>query len=165
LKSQKHEYASQKKWKPLYSPAKLKLHREEMKAKAVEDKKVKVRVCTVVKPVCEGGRWPKGFAPNPLGRPLLGTNRLELLLDAVRRVECKKNKMLLDYFVERAYEDDSVLIAVVRKLNPDLAAIQLSAAVDVMSDETARDIQAKLRERYLLVTSETPPESEVEVEI
>jgi len=84
-----------------------------------------------------------------LGQHAPGTTRLELLLAAVRRVETQRNKKLLDHFVERGFLDDSVLIAVMRKLNPDLSAVAL-ATVDQnpMSESDAQEIKNELAARH-----------------
>jgi len=150
LKSKRHGYKSQKNWKPLCSSAKLKKHKQEMAAKNAEAAKPpKVRIQPVKVLRRPDGKWLPGSSPNPSGAPVLGTNRLELLLTAVRKVESRKNKTLLEYFVSRAFDDDGVLIALIRKLHPDLAAIQLSTLEDnSMNDAMALEIQKKLRCRY-----------------
>ncbi|HUV41865.1 MAG TPA: hypothetical protein VMW23_08775, partial [Sedimentisphaerales bacterium] len=129
-KAERKEYDSQKNWKPLLGKEKLKTHRLEMKKKkadSLKPAKVRIQQITVERDLASG-RWLPGCASqNPLGRPTLGTNRLELLLNAVRRVESRENKNLLEYFIERAFDDDGVLIALIKKLHHDLAAVQISA--------------------------------------
>ena len=163
LKSQEHGYESQKNWKPLTSPEKLKQHQEEMASKRAEaDAPPQKRIQPVKVSRRPDGKWLPGSSPNPSGAPVLGTNRLELLLDAVRKVENRKNKKLLEYFVERAYADDGVLIAVIKKLHPDLSAMQLSSMTgfnDSMSNELALSIQEKLMRRYESDSSESEAEN------
>ena len=171
-KAQRKEYVSQKTWKPLLGKEKLKAHQLEMSKKKEESEappKVRIQHVTVERDLTSG-RWLKGCSPqNITGRPKLGTNRLELLLNAVRRVESRENKNLLEYFIERAFDDDGVLIALIKKLHPDLAAIQLSAlSDDSINDEIALSIQEKLRNRYESRSSsddsETPPLLESTIE-
>ena len=42
------------------------------------------------------------------------------LENAIREAEKKNNKSLLEHFVQRAYEDNTVLIALMRKILPDV---------------------------------------------
>jgi len=101
-KAQRKEYVSQKTWKPLLGKEKLKAHQLEMSKKKEESEappKVRIQHVTVERDLTSG-RWLKGCSPqNITGRPKLGTNRLELLLNAVRRVESRENKNLLEYFM------------------------------------------------------------------
>ena len=93
------------------------------------------------------GKWLPGCpSPNPKGGPLLGKNRLDLLLTAVRKVESEKNKLLLVHFVEEAYKDNGVLIALIRKLHPDLSAVALSNIID----ETELNEHSDLLKQHLL---------------
>ena len=94
------------------------------------------------------GKFLKGtLGPSP-GRPPLGQTSLDNLLHAIMRVENKTNKKLLDHYITRAFKNDQVLISVMRKLIPDLAAIQQLNYDMQMNDELAAAIQAKLAERY-----------------
>jgi len=146
LKSERHEYDSQKNWKHLCSPEKLKAFREETaskKAKSLESPKPKQ---TVYVKRYSDGKYMKGECPNPTGRPLDGTTHLAHLLAAVRKVESRENKNLLEHFVERAFRTDKVLIAVMKKLIPDLQSISVSPDFNKeMTDETALHIQQMLR--------------------
>lgn len=67
--------------------------------------------------------WVKGVSGNPKGRPPGGHAELEGLRKAVKRVEKKTSKKLYDHFIERAYENDAVLIALCKKFIPDLKQI------------------------------------------
>ena len=72
--------------------------------------------------------WKPGQSGNPLGRQ---KNSAKDELDrSIRRVQDKKNKKLLDHFVERAYEDNTVLIAVIKKLVPDIKFIESEHKTD-----------------------------------
>ena len=108
---------------------------------------MKVKVKKVLR--ATDGKFLKGTAPcNPLGRPVVGATSLDKLLQAVSRVETKLNKNLLDHFITRAFKSDQVLIAVMKKLIPDLAAVASLDLNQVMNDELAVAIQKKLAEKF-----------------
>jgi len=94
------------------------------------------------------GQYLKGsLSPSP-GRPPLGQTSLDQLLRAIVRVENKKNKKLLDHYIERAFKSDPVLCSLMKKLLPDLQSIsQLNFDVQ-MNDTAAANIRKKLQERY-----------------
>lgn len=107
------------------------------------------------------GQFMPGSHSNPMGRPPLGDTRLEKLLQAVARIESKRNINLLDHFIERGFDNDGVLIAVMKKLIPDLKSIDISASYSAsMSDELAASIQKKLQERFQLGPSLTGQKGE-----
>ena len=87
-----------------------------------------------------------GISP---GRPKLGNTKLDKLLQAVSLVETKLNKSLLGHFIERAFKSDNVLIALMKKMHPDLKSIeQLNVADDYMSEEEAEKIRKEMRKRF-----------------
>ncbi len=164
LEAEKHEYQSQKDWRPLTSPEKLKEHQEMMAEKRKKDSKPPVAKPVYVQPQRRAdGKYMKGcIAPNPSGRPLDGSRQLDHLLAAIRRVESKQNKNLLEHFVVRAFVSDKVLIAILKKICPDLQAISVTPGFnEEMTNEMALQIQQRLRERYgdplIQEESETPP--------
>ncbi|HDZ14716.1 hypothetical protein LCGC14_1961150, partial [marine sediment metagenome] len=57
--------------------------------------------------------WTKGVSGNPKGRPKKPLS--EKFEAAVRKVEKIKGKPLFEHFVEQAYEDNNVLVAVMKK--------------------------------------------------
>lgn len=57
--------------------------------------------------------------PGGPGRPR-GPGLSQRLLEAIQSVEARHRKPLLEHFVERAYTSDRVLIALLKKLIPDL---------------------------------------------
>ena len=67
--------------------------------------------------------WKKGQSGNPSGRSKGVPSELEKLREAAARVEKKTGKKLYDHFIERAYENDAVLIALCKKFIPDLKQI------------------------------------------
>lgn len=72
-------------------------------------------------------RWKPGESGNPSGKKegtLNHETRLETISDdiqaSINRIEKKRNESLLDHFVERAFNNDGVLVAVMKKIMPDL---------------------------------------------
>jgi len=80
--------------------------------------------------------WKKGQSGNPNGRPR--RPEVDLLREALEKAKEKKGKEFLEHFVERAYTNDAVGIALARKLLPD----QQDFKVD-----TERDREEKARAR------------------
>jgi len=96
----------------------------------------------------KAGHFLKGtLGASPGRRPLCEGTHLNKLLQAVSRVESRLNKNLLDYFIIRAFKSDQVLIALMKKLAPDLQAVALLVENE-MSNESALAIQKKLAERF-----------------
>lgn len=94
------------------------------------------------------GRFVKGQSGNPKGRPK-NTSISEELRAAIKRVEAERGVSLFEHFVRRAYRSDAVLVAIMRKLVPDLKAMEaLVAGVETMPDEVAEGIRAAMRERF-----------------
>jgi len=74
--------------------------------------------------------WKKGQSGNPNGRPK-GTTRTNLLMDAIAKVEKQKGKKkFLIHAVEQAYTDTRVLVAILKKIIPDLKAIEVTGSGD-----------------------------------
>lgn len=66
--------------------------------------------------------WKKGISGNPGGRPR--NSEIEELRKAMKTVQKKHDRTLLEEFVERAYKDNMVLVALMRKLLPDQKYIE-----------------------------------------
>ena len=97
------------------------------------------------------GAWSKGESGNPQGCPRNVLNLYELAA-AVRTVEKKQRKTLVQHFVERAFINDALLLGLFKKFIPDLASFDAFMAVceDRLSDDTAKGIRVKLLERFKL---------------
>jgi hypothetical protein len=65
--------------------------------------------------------WKKGQSGNPAGKPK--TDARKLLEAAIAAESKKRGKSLYQHMVERAFEDDTVLLGLARKLLPDLRSI------------------------------------------
>ena len=65
------------------------------------------------------GQFTKGhsYGRNQKGRPK--KPEIEELRKAIKAVEEEKDKKLLEHFVRRAYKNDAVLVALIKKLVPD----------------------------------------------
>ena len=61
----------------------------------------------------------KGKTNNPHGRPPAGHAFIDELTKALKKVEQKKGQSLIEYAVERAYKNDVVLCALLKKILPD----------------------------------------------
>lgn len=85
--------------------------------------------------------WKKGQSGNPNGRPSKARDELNVIIKTVER---RKRKKLLTHFVNRAYEDDTVLVALAKKILPDLRHVAGESSVPVRiilerADGTKRD--------------------------
>lgn len=85
--------------------------------------------------------WKPGQCPNPRGRPK-GTKERDYMLEAKLEVEKEKKKSIYRHAFERAFEDDRVLIAMLKKLVPDMAYIE-SDTVQSLADIFALVMGAK----------------------
>lgn len=63
--------------------------------------------------------WKEGVSGNPAGRPRVP--EIQLVRDAIASTEIEKKKSLWKHLIERAFEDDGVLVAVAKKFLPDLS--------------------------------------------
>lgn len=88
-----------------------------------------------------------GESGNPEGRPK--NPAIEELRNALEKVQNGDGSTLLEHFVKRAYESDAVLIAVVKKLLPDLRTVE--ANILAGADETN---VVYIIEKYLEVKKE-----------
>lgn len=72
--------------------------------------------------------WKKGQSGNPNGRP--GNPEIQELRNAIKKVQKTRKDTLLVHFVNQAYADKNVLIAVIKKLVPDLSTTELNNATE-----------------------------------
>jgi len=100
-------------------------------------------------------KFKKGHDPRRCkGRQKGSKNRYSIteLWDAIKVVEGSrgKKKKLLVAFVEQAYDNPAIMVALMKKLLPDLKAIEgmIATFESSMTDKTAAAIQDKLKERF-----------------
>ncbi|MBN2457295.1 MAG: hypothetical protein JXB29_12295 [Sedimentisphaerales bacterium] len=75
------------------------------------------------------GRFAIGNPGNPKGRPK--KPEIDALRVALKKAAEKYDKTLLDHAIERAYTDNNVLIAILRKLLPDLRSVEQNINTEV----------------------------------
>lgn len=96
--------------------------------------------------------FPKGVSGNPKGRPKLGDSKLDKLRTAIAyyAMGIKLNpKDPITQFIKRAFKNDIVLIALMKKLFPDLKSIeQIELPADMYSPEEMRVMREKFYKRF-----------------
>ena len=61
---------------------------------------------------------------------------------AIEKVQKEKDTTLLEHFVRRAYEDDRVLIAVMKKIIADMKHIEADLTVETYEERVKRLLEA-----------------------
>ena len=93
--------------------------------------------------------WAKGVSGNPNGRPPIA--EAEVLREAIASAMVENgNKHILKHFVERAYKSDFVLIALIKKIVPDLTHVNFDEKglnINVTIKEIVDGIHNRLRNR------------------
>lgn len=96
--------------------------------------------------------FQKGKSGNPKGRPKLGSTKLDKLHTAISyyQMGVKPNpKDPVGQFIKQAFKNDTVLIALMKKLYPDLKSIeQITVASDSMTEKEAADIKKEIAKRF-----------------
>ena len=77
-------------------------------------------------------KWQKGQSGNPKGRPKKGM--VYELEKAIKKVEKEKGEKLLVHAVRQAFEDNSVLVSILKKILPDLRQVEgvIKAQIEVI---------------------------------
>jgi len=98
------------------------------------------------------GKFGKGVCGNPKGRPKGSRNKYSVadLYEAIKEVEEEEKKNLMKHFVKQAFADKTVLVALMKKMLPDLKSVEAIVADfrSAMDDEMAKAIQDKLKGRF-----------------
>lgn len=76
-----------------------------------------------------GRPFEKGNNANPKGRPKGSLNYITLLEKSSKEIGTKKGKKLFDRLVERAFVNDKVLIALMKKFIPDKAQSEVKVTL------------------------------------
>lgn len=97
----------------------------------------------------KNGRFLPGISGNPKGRPL-GSGYIDEFKNVLAAKEKAEKKSILEHLIERAFDDDRVLIAVVDRMLPTLKAVEMSGSVGVgmLLEEEAKAIQDELKKNY-----------------
>lgn len=65
-------------------------------------------------------KFKKGQSGNPAGKPKGANQPMTELLKAIKKIEKEEDReKLMEHFVKRAYEDNKVLVALMKKILPD----------------------------------------------
>ena len=105
-----------------------------------------------------GGPYPKGVSGNPGGRMKgsrnkSGSAQLKHALEDFERGNVNAN--IFTHFVERAFDNDAVLLGIMKKLVPDLKAVMVMQQndsninpelADVIKEKFCNIIDAKVKE-------------------
>jgi hypothetical protein len=98
----------------------------------------------------DNGTFAPGTSGNPGGRKKGSKNRMSVarLYDAIEKIEADQDINVMEEFVKKAMKSPRLMIALFKKILPDLKAVEMLAGLFDSDDETAAAIQAKMKERF-----------------
>ena len=87
--------------------------------------------------------FKKGQSGNPKGRPKGSANKRDELWQAINKIQKGKSRTLIEHAITKAYEDNTILVAILRKLIPDLKAVEITGAdgQDILKGITVKFIR------------------------
>lgn len=85
------------------------------------------------------GQIKKGEVRNPFGRP--ARPEIQELREALEKARKNHDKSFLEHFVEKAYQDNNVAIALAKKILPDLTDMSADLRGRIILIRPPQDIQ------------------------
>lgn len=96
------------------------------------------------------GQFKKGCVANPKGRPV--KPEIELLRNALEAAQTKQGMHLIEFAVEKAYTDNQVLIAILKKILPDKIEGDMKGGTNVYN------IISRIQQDFISGNSRSPLE-------
>ena len=116
------------------------------------DKQVKNKSIKKVKRDRNGRVLPGQSSINPNGRPKRGETKSDRLMEAISRYQLGMKldpRNPTDHFIRRSFKSDTTLIALMKKLYPDLKSIeQLNISGGSIPEEEMEKIRKEYRKRF-----------------
>lgn len=107
---------------------------------------------STVKGKKRGAKFVKGVSGNPKGRPKGSKNKWslgEFQKEFDRDMQKHKGSSIYEYFFKRARKNDVVLIALLKKWQPDLKAIeQINVDASLLDDTAYKNLCAEYSKRF-----------------